>query len=232
MRRRSAFAKRLVASAGAGEMPQVERDLRHAILTGDQPPGTTIPIDEVAAFFGVSAIPVREALKTLLGEGLVEHRPHVGYSVAKLTFLEFRELYDVRQALESAALRAAAANATVADEDRVRAIHEELGRAVEDDRGYDTAARRFHLALIAPSGLKRMTRMYESAWNITEPARPMSRVPEHERAEFHDDHARMVAAFVARDADALVAESDRHYGHLKDAIARFADDPECFADPV
>ena len=234
MRGRSGFASRLVRSTGSGETPHVESDLRHAILTGEQPPGTAIPIDDVAAFFGVSAIPVREALKTLLGEGLVEHRPHVGYSVAKLTFLEFRELYDVRQALESAALRAAARQATTADEDRVRAIHEELGQAVEhgDEREYDGAARRFHLALIEPSGMHRMIRMYESAWNITEPARPMSRVPEHERAAFHTDHARMVDAFVARDADALIAESERHYAHLKDAIARFADDPECFADPA
>jgi DNA-binding GntR family transcriptional regulator len=212
-------------------MPQVESDLRHAILTGDQPPGTGIPIDEVAAFFGVSAIPVREALKTLLGEGLVEHRPHVGYSVAKLTFLEFRELYDVRQALESAALRASTANATAADHEHVQAIHE--ASAVEsDEREYGAATRRFHFALITPSGMHRLIRMYESAWNITEPARPMSRVPARERTAFHADHSRMVAAFVARDADALIAESDRHYAHLKDAIAEFADDPECFADPA
>jgi len=232
MRRRSGFASRLVRTGAAGEMPQVESDLRHAILTGDQPPGTGIPIDEVAAFFGVSAIPVREALKTLLGEGLVEHKPHVGYSVAKLTFLEFRELYDVRQALESAALRASTANATAADHQNVRAIHEASAVESGDEREYGAATRRFHFALIAPSGMHRLIRMYESAWNITEPARPMSRVPAHERAAFHADHSRMVAAFVARDADALIAESDRHYAHLKDAIAEFADDPECFADPA
>ena len=40
-------------------------------------------LDEVAAVFGVSRIPVREALKTLIGEGLVEHRPNAGYAVAK-----------------------------------------------------------------------------------------------------------------------------------------------------
>jgi DNA-binding GntR family transcriptional regulator len=234
MRGRSGFTSRLVRTGGAGELPQVESDLRHAILTGEQPPGTTIPIDKVAGFFGVSAIPVREALKTLLGEGLVEHRPHVGYSVAKLTFLEFRELYDVRQALESAALRAATANATAADHEHIQTLHASLAGAIVcgDDREYAAATRRFHFALIEPSGLHRMLRMYESAWNITEPARPMSRVPAHERAGFHADHERMLAAYVARDADALIAESDRHYAHLKDAIAEFADDPACFADPA
>ncbi|NUR96969.1 MAG: GntR family transcriptional regulator [Kribbellaceae bacterium] len=219
-------------AAPAGERPAVESDLRHAILTGDQPPGTPVPIDEVAAFFGVSAIPVREALKTLFGEGLVEHRPHVGYRVAKLTFLEFRELYDVRQALESAALRAAAVNATAADYDRIRAAHEALADVSMDDREYAAATRRFHFALIEPSGMHRLIRMYETAWNITEPARPMARVPMHERAGFYTDHERLVAAYLARDTDALPAESERHYAHLKAAIAEFADDPECFADPA
>jgi DNA-binding GntR family transcriptional regulator len=234
MRGRSGFTSRLVRTAAAGETPHVESDLRHAILTGEQPPGTTIPIDSVAAFFGVSPIPVREALKTLLGEGLVEHKPHIGYSVAKLTFLEFRELYDVRQALESAALRAATANATTADHEQIQAVHASLAEAITsgDDRAYAAATRRFHFALIEPSGMHRMIRMYESAWNITEPARPMSRVPMHERTGFQADHERMVAAYVARDVDALIAESDRHYEHLGNAIAEFADDPECFADPA
>ncbi|MGZ0148599.1 GntR family transcriptional regulator [Kribbella sp. WER1] len=234
MRRSSDFTSRLVrTTAAAGEMPPVESDLRHAILTGDQPPGTAVPIDEVAAFFGVSAIPVREALKTLFGEGLVEHRPHIGYRVAKLTFLEFRELYDVRQALEAAALRAAAVNATAADHERIRATHGSLAAAsAAGDREYAAATRRFHFALIEPSGMHRLIRMYETAWNITEPARPMARVPAHERAGFHTDHERLIAAYVARDLETLIAESERHYAHLKAAIAEFADDPECFADPV
>ncbi|MFC9692067.1 GntR family transcriptional regulator [Kribbella sp. NPDC056951] len=234
MRRRSAFASRLVRTSGAGRTPSLEADLRRAILTGDQQPGTPIPIDEVAAFFGVSPIPVREALKTLLAEGLVEHRSHVGYSVAKLTFSEFKELYDVRQALEAAALRAAVGRVDVEHEAEVRAAHEQLGDAVErgDDRGYDAAARRFHLALIAPSGMQRLVKMYESAWNITEPARPMSRVPAADRAALHADHERMIEAFQARDADALIAQSDEHYTRLRTVISRFADDPDCFVDPA
>ncbi|MFB6720852.1 GntR family transcriptional regulator [Kribbella sp. NPDC056345] len=234
MRRRSAFASRLVRTVGAGRTPSLEADLRRAILTGDQQPGTPIPIDEVAAFFGVSPIPVREALRTLLAEGLVEHRPHVGYSVAKLIFSEFTELYDVRQALEAAALRAAVGRVDPEHEQEVRAAYRELGDAIErgDDRGYDAAARRFHLALIAPSGMQRLVKMYESAWNITEPARPMSRVPATDRAALHADHERMIEAFQARDADALIAEADGHYARLRTVISRFADDPECFVDPV
>ena len=229
-RRRSIFTSRLVNSAGDGGQPQVIDDMRRAILAGDEPPGTLIPIEAVAQFFGVSQIPVREALKVLLGEGLVEHVPHVGYSVAKLTFVEFRELYDVRQALEAAALRQAVSLATAADDALVREVHDQMATAMTegDERGYHAASRHFHMALIAPARMQRLVHMYEGAWNMTEPARPMSRVDEAGRRTFHDDHDRMLALFIERDAEALVAESTRHFAHLKDGIAAFADDAVVF----
>lgn len=232
-RRRSVFASRLVSSAGDGEQPHVIEDLRLAIVSGEEPPGTLIPIASVATFFGVSQIPVREALKVLIGEGLVEHRPHVGYAVATLTFAEFRELYDVRAALESSALRVAVRSATEADDELVRSAHSAMAAAVarEDERGYHVESRRFHRALIAPAGMQRLLHMYDSAWNMTEPARPMSRVAEVDRALVHGDHDVMVAAFCARDADRLVTESAAHYEHLKTAIEAFRSDPDVFRQP-
>ncbi|MCD9196850.1 GntR family transcriptional regulator [Aeromicrobium wangtongii] len=232
-RRRSIFASRLVSSAPEGGQPRVLEDLRRAILDGDEPPGTVIPIDAVAAFFGVSQIPVRESLKILTGEGLVEHRPHIGYSVAKLRFEEFRELYDVRQALETSALRASVPLATSDDDALVGSVHEALAEATRrgDEKGYHSQSRRFHMALIAPSGMQRLLRMYESAWNVTEPARPMARVSDGGRSQFHADHDRMIDAFVARDAERLVTESAHHYEHLRAAIAGFADDPDLFLGP-
>jgi DNA-binding GntR family transcriptional regulator len=229
-RRRSIFTSRLVNSAVDGQQPQVIDDLRRAILAGDEPPGTVIPIEAVARFFGVSQIPVREALKVLLGEGLVEHVPHVGYSVAKLRFAEFRELYDVRQALEAAALREAVQLATPADDDLVRSTHAAMGVAMAagDERAYHASSRAFHVALIAPAQMQRLAHMYESAWNMTEPARPMARVDPLGRVTFYDDHDRMLDAFIARDSDRLVAESLEHFGHLKAAIEVFRGDPDVF----
>ncbi|WGL53452.1 GntR family transcriptional regulator [Nocardioides sp. BP30] len=230
IRRRSIFTTRLVNSAGRGQQPLVIDDMRRAILAGDEPPGTLIPIDAVATFFGVSPIPVREALKVLCGEGLVEHTPHVGYSVAMLTFEEFRELYDVRQALEASALREAVLRATAGDDASVREHHARMGEAIAlgDERGHHAASRRFHMALIAPAGMPRLVHMYESAWNITEPARPMARVPRDGRVLFHDDHGAMLAAFIDRDGDRLVSAASRHYDHLRGAFDEFRDDPELF----
>lgn len=229
-RRRSLFTARLVNSTTDGRAPRVADDLRQAILAGDEPPGTLIPIDAVARFFGVSQIPVREALKVLLGEGLVEHVPHVGYSVAKLAFAEFRELYDVRQALESSALTHATARADEDDFAEARRTHEDLAAAMaaDDERAYHAASRAFHLALIAPASMARLLHMYEAAWNMTEPARPMAHIDRADRTVFYDDHARLLAAFEARDAPRLVAECTRHYAHLRAAIDSMRHDPETF----
>ncbi|CAN5207399.1 GntR family transcriptional regulator [soil metagenome] len=232
-RRRSVFASRLVRSPDDGQR-SILHDLRHAILNGDEPPGTLIPLDDVARFFGVSQIPVRESLKTLIGEGLVEHQPHVGYSVTMVTSDEFRELYVVRQALEEAALRAAVRRATLEDDAHAIEVHHSLAAAIDanNERAYHAESRRFHMALIRPSHMLRLMRMYESAWNMTEPARPMARVPAREHNVFHHDHERMLAAFVARDDDALVAESRHHFDHLETALSAIGSDPDVFrAEP-
>lgn len=229
-RRRSVFTARLVNTTDGAGMPHVIDDIRRAILAGDEPPGTLIPIDAVAQFFGVSQIPVREALKVLTGEGLVEHTPHVGYSVAKLRFSEFLEFYEVRQALEAAALRAGVPFATAEDDERAAEAHRGLGGAIEDGnaRGVHAHSRRFHLALIGPARMDRLIHMYESAWNMTEAATPMSRIAGEERDRLHAEHERMLAAFLARDADRLVAESAAHFQSLKRAIEVFRDDPDVF----
>jgi DNA-binding GntR family transcriptional regulator len=229
-RRRSAFAAHLVNTSPQGAAPRVLDDLRQAILSGQEPPGTLIPIDAVADFFGVSHIPVREALKVLTSEGLVEHVPHIGYSVAKLTFSEFRELYEVRQALEAAALRAAVLRATDLDDDVVRGSHAALtaAAAAADARAYHEESRRFHMALIAPSGMQRLGHMYEAAWNMTEAVRPMARVDEHDRLLLCSEHDQLLAAFVARDGERLAAESAHHFEHLKLALEAFASEAEVF----
>ena len=77
----------------------VLEELRRLILSGSVPPGTQIPPAEVAYAFAVSAIPVREALKTLIGEGLVDHRPHGGYNVSLLSVEELHEICFVRGVL-------------------------------------------------------------------------------------------------------------------------------------
>ena len=140
---------------GSGQQAILDQ-LRRVILDGDVLPGTAIPVDEVAELFGVSRIPVREVLKTLVGEGLVDHRPRSGYTVAQLTLAELHEIYVLRGVLEQAAMKAAVLAASVDDDHAVQEAYDALGlaQAGADHRGYHRESRRFHLALLrllAPS---------------------------------------------------------------------------------
>jgi DNA-binding GntR family transcriptional regulator len=81
--------------------------LRQAILRGEFKAGQPLLQDEVAARFGVSKIPAREALLQLKAEGLVSFYPNRGATVSELSAGEVNEIYIIRIALETLALRRA-----------------------------------------------------------------------------------------------------------------------------
>lgn len=225
-RRQSGIVSLLVCEGSYATGPQVLLELRRVIASGAVPPGSPIPLDDVAAFFGVSLIPVREALKTLLGEGLLEHLPRLGYTVTALSPAELDELYVVRGALEAAALESAALQSTPVDHARATAIHEQLVEAVaaRDAAGFQRASREFHEALLAPCRMPRLLHMLDIAWNLTEPVQTMMRVTEDERGQMRTDHQVMLDAFVARDAARLREVSGEHHDRLTACIARLGDE--------
>jgi DNA-binding GntR family transcriptional regulator len=205
-------------------------ELRRAILSGDVAPGTAVPVDEVAELFGVSRIPIRESLKTLIGEGLVDHLPRAGYTVARLTLAELSELYIVRGVLERAALTAAVARADPQDDELASAALQALDAAIraDDYPAYQRESRRFHVALMTPSRMHRLLHMVESVWNITEPFQPMAHITDRARDELHAEHREMLRAFLARDAAALQAAAGNHQHHLEESIAALPDDSGLF----
>ncbi|NHN54925.1 GntR family transcriptional regulator [Calidifontibacter sp. DB0510] len=196
--------------------PDVLRELRRVIVSGQVVPGTFVPVDDVAAFFQVSRIPVREALKTLIGEGLVAHEQRGGYTVTLLSAEELSELYVVRGALEAAATAAAVRNARAADDRRAREAHDTLGAAIADGdaAAYQRHSRGFHEALLSSCGMPRLLHMLEVAWNLTEPMQPMTLLEPGQLSELHAEHQQMLDAFLARDADRLAQLSAQHQGHL------------------
>jgi DNA-binding GntR family transcriptional regulator len=229
-RRRSILISRLAGRPLGSPQSAILDELRGIILDGEVPPGSAIPVDAVAAAFGVSRIPVREALMTLIGEGLVDHRPNAGYRVAMMTVQEFAEIYLVREALETAALRVAVALATAEDDRQARAAHDALDAALRayDGKLYHRESRRFHIALIRPCRMRRLLHMLDAAWNLTEPLQPMSHLTGGERAVLHADHAGMLAAFCARDAEALTAVFAEHHHRLQAAIGALPRDTGLF----
>jgi DNA-binding GntR family transcriptional regulator len=230
-RRRSGFVGKLNRADEAPAQDVILAELRRVILDGGAAPGAQIPLDAVAEFFGVSLIPVREALRTLIGEELVDHRQRSGYTVARLTSQECAELYLARGALEVAALRAAVASA---DGGHDRALVQSQARqraalAADDAAAYHRESRRFHVAMLEPSRMPRLLHMLESAWNITEPVQLMSQLSRDLRAALLADHDQILAAFLARDGESLVAGSMRHSDRLRDAVLALPPDSGVFA---
>ncbi|OEJ23815.1 GntR family transcriptional regulator [Streptomyces agglomeratus] len=132
--------------------------IKHAILTGGLSPGQALVETEIAARFGVSKTPVREALKTLAGTGLVVMNQYKGVTVRTVDAAMAREVYDVRLLLEPEALRR-----TIASRASLETAREALVRAEEatDQAERSLANREFHRALYLPCGNPLLARMLD-----------------------------------------------------------------------
>lgn len=138
----------------AGAM--VADSLRQAILAGDLKPGTPLRQEELAAHFAVSRMPVRDALRRLAAEALVDLEPHKGARVARLSMADARDVMAIRLGLEPQALRLSLPRLTRADFDRA----ERLLRKMD---GSDNLARHgalnaaFHGCLMARCAAPRLS---------------------------------------------------------------------------
>lgn len=132
--------------------------IRHRILTGELAPGTALVETDLAARFGVSKTPVREALKTLAGTGLVVMNQYKGVTVRGVDADMAREVYDVRLLLEPEALRRSVRRGACLD-----AARDALTRAdgAADTAERSLANREFHRALYAPCGNPLLGRMLD-----------------------------------------------------------------------
>jgi DNA-binding GntR family transcriptional regulator len=128
--------------------------LREWIVFGEATPGDRLVEADLAARFGVSKTPVREALLTLEGEGLVTLRPHRGAEVSRLSVHEWHDLIFVRDALEVGALDDIVASMTDAHFDTAGRHLAEMEVAVAEGnyRNYRQAQRRLHATILGAPG--------------------------------------------------------------------------------
>lgn len=142
---------------------QVSERLREDILSGEHSPGDTLSEVALAESFGVSRGPIREALRDLARQGLITIAPRRGAIVTELTREEFIDAYQVREALETLAIRLAVPRLTPDDLRRLRELHEEMvehARADEVHAFFDTNAS-FHELFVASSGNDKLQDFYE-----------------------------------------------------------------------
>ena len=96
--------------------------IRQAIFRGELAPGQRLKVADLQARFGYSAMPLREALRMLEGQGLVEVEPHRGATVRKVDRNFVQDIYELRAHLEQFAVRAAIGKMTLANKESLVAI--------------------------------------------------------------------------------------------------------------
>jgi DNA-binding GntR family transcriptional regulator len=195
--------------------------LRAAIVAGEIGPGDRVGQEDVAAHLGISTAPVREALAVLEQEGQVTYLPRRGYFVTELDLADLREIYELREVLESRAARKAL---PLLDTEAIERL-ELLARECETATGEaDVAAgldanRRFHLALLTAPDQPHTLKLIRLLWDSTETYRAMYYNAEEARADAVAAHARVLDAIRERDAKRLVAELDAHRTAALDRLA-------------
>ena len=163
--------------------------LRHAILSGEIGPGEWLRQDELAQRLGISSTPIREALRRLEADGLVEHVPHHGVKVVAYSLNTAREYYDLRAVLEPYALRLAAARMQPADlaDLQARVAEARIFLAQQAMSELTEANWRFHEQLLAMCGsrlvqdvLGRVRRSFQLDTLLMIPERAATSVDEHQ----------------------------------------------------
>lgn len=195
----------------------VLRELRSDIVHGVLAPGSQVVQEALAQRYGVSRVPLREALKILEGEGLVSYHPHRGYFVMELSADDLLEVYRLRSILEAEALRAAVPELT--DDDLTRLgellIEVEAASSQGDLASLTLANRAFHFAIFERSRRPRLVRLLQQLWDATDVYRAIYFRSEANRARIEEEHRLILAALRVRDAEAAV---DAHEGHRDHSI--------------
>jgi DNA-binding GntR family transcriptional regulator len=187
--------------------------LREAIILGEITPGTPLRLEDLARSLGMSISPIREAVRQLEALGLAEHVPHHGSKVMGLDVEELRELFSIRLALETMAVRRAAELFAAADEESGRA---QLGVYAEARRRGDVrAAMRahaaFHFALYEAARSAWLVRLIRPAWDSCERYRPALLLAKGDLQHRHEQlDGELVAACAAHDADRAAGALHAH----------------------
>lgn len=129
--------------------------LRTAILKGELKGGQQLIQADIAEQFGMSRIPVREALKQLEAEGLVKQYPNKGAVISELSANEVQEIYEIRSFLETGAIELSIMNLSEADLNRAEKILIEIDNAPDVNKWLELNWQ-FHSCLYSPANRPRL----------------------------------------------------------------------------
>jgi DNA-binding GntR family transcriptional regulator len=209
-------------------------ELRDAIVRGDLAPGTKIRQEATAQQLGISLIPVREALKTLAGEGIVTYHAQRGYFVTELPATAISEIYVVRDLLERETEQLAMPNLTAEALATMRTHLRDQARAVEsqDAVGMIATNRRFHFTIFERCRNAWLRRFVTQLWDTLDPYRVLSYrrmwlddPEQHVPAEILDEHERILTTLERADPETALRLLQQHHNR-SETFLRVLVDPQ------
>ena len=188
----------------------VTERLRRAILFGEMEPGGRIRVGELEQRFGVSHIPIREALRRLEAEGLVVTSPQRATLVAGIALDDLAGLYDLRRMIEVPVVERSAQCATPEQLQAVRDALVVLEQAEPESPSFWDAHRAFHWALMEPGATSWTQRVIEQLWQSAERYVRLTAAAFGTTEEAMREHRRLVELFEERDAPAIAELLRQH----------------------
>ena len=190
MEERNRIVAGLIQFDYKGKAELVYEKIRQAIMDGILKPGDKLETDQIAETLKVSRMPVREAIKRLQLEGLVEVKPHKEVTVAIVTIDQMKDVLSVRSALEGLAAREASLRINDDELNKLWSLYKEMERMVEsgETEGLLIKNREFHRFIHEISGNKVLQSIAENLFDSIErfrlrfmsmPRRPRQDLKEH-----------------------------------------------------
>jgi DNA-binding GntR family transcriptional regulator len=207
---------------------QVADQVRQLIVSGALPAGEKIPVSELAEQLGVSLTPLREALKVLAGEQLVELVTNRGARVAPLTVEDTRLLFEVIAGIESLAAELAAQRITPGELQEIEEKHAKMRQhhlAGELDP-YFELNRDIHDLVVQAAKNPTLVQIRSQLAVRAERARYLSISSRHHRDESMEDHEGLMRALRARDPEAARKVWKLHLERSGDETCRVVQDWE------
>lgn len=180
------------------------------IRTGQLKPGDRLTETDLATRLGISRTPVREAIRALEADGLVDHQPRAGARIRKLDYAEVTELYEMRVVLEGTAARFAARAAYDSELAELEEITADMAAALDDPERLYHANRHFHSVLLNAARNRFLIRSVEAVQK-TLLILGRSTLEEADRARGAiSEHRAILSALRAHDGDAAEAAMRTH----------------------
>jgi DNA-binding GntR family transcriptional regulator len=201
---------------------EVVARVRDMIIDGTLAAGTRVHEGQIGARLGISRTPLREALKALASEGLVDLVPARGAVVHRFSPKDVEDMLIVLGTLEALAGRLACANATDAQLREMRGLHNEMMRLYErrDRLNYFKTNQSIHSAFIRLSGNAALSYVHDLLQSRLKRIRFIGHEGPEKWAAAVAEHEEMIRALEARDGERLAAALT---GHMSEAWRRVSD---------